>query len=1300
FAAVALANAEAPKFKPELRATVFAEVARAAAIEKAYPTSVSVWIEALNRNTQRDWLKEAAWAARRSGKPEVLVSFFEKQQERSPRDVRWAVATRELRVATDNLAGGIEMARIAASVRPERQQLWDEAVELMERDQRFVEAADFLDGWNVQRPADPTVAGKRSALYIRGHDVTKALAVEQAALAAFEETDPEPLEMESRRADAARRLWRNGEPQLAWRLLSPMGKPTDIEAATGLSVEEQFQLAVLNHAFMPLLVAGADDEERVSVAANVLGQYGRLENREQVLLWLMEKLFPSARVDDVFLNQWWTFIQNARLEPALRFRVAQRFARQLTGPWTALMPADFLDDVSDLVVATAPKSGGGETELRLRAPDLDALWTAHLVRFDRANELAAFLRPRFASLIGRVRGTAVINQEGKREPWTAWLDPSPAMETFARGLRSKPDLVQELSDVFEDRRLWTRFSVVAARGWETTPLLAELRPLSRATWLSFRERPFVPASPVVVTAPPVLEDPVLSVRRATLNETSVSLGQFLGDTSTPGAGGLSPLAQRLLGPSVLGDILGDDQKFTWPMFKPRTNVMGEVIETGDDRLAGRGIDALRFPGALWGERPGLAWYALQTYARYRANDPSAIEVPAEWPEAGAGAERGLLTARLALALQGPAAALAQIDRFGLRTSDPELLRFRLKLLVDAGRTAEATAALQRRLTIDQRTMSEDGLRTFAMMAEDLGLPSPLSMFDPEKPVLPELLAAIYDSQGVEAGRRFTTDDRVGFRAALASRWSEKAGALKAPELRVWLNELWANEAAPLPVAGLHRLGDFWPVASAWAATVPGNDRARVIEAIGALPNTSLVDAFPERVGDSRARLLLSIRIRLARGEDDLATSLFRTALAATGDPTPLNLGVIAPELEHAEEEGFSGDEATVGYGEGNDEWTPPPNPNVLAVRALRAPFVAAKRSGLIQNDVVTWLEDQIENDPGGLDFWGFRFEVGSASERAGIAEKLRRAYRRGDIPAYRQSEIVTLLVNQAKELAAPWIQEAQPFWPSFLAVQKHAGWLHDVGMNREAALYLVEARSKALFQRAEEIQAFDIWRRNIDPTGGGPEVWKAALRFWRDDPESLAERLETRLKDHSLDILSARAALRRPTALAPQVTFLAIRALRDVQDVDFINVYADETLLRLRAARSLLTEPRAARTIGGALAPEWLAQELSRRRFKGSDVNAVLADLARLAAAGSDSQTLGGALDLLADRHWEGARDLRGELAKAIVDPPVISHRVVAGRPLLYRPRDLTFGLVSQIVQSDLSRRAQDPQPTRPEGPR
>jgi hypothetical protein len=1293
FDAVAFATAEAPKFKPELRAQVFAEVARAAFVEKAYATSVSAWIEALNRSTQRDWLKEGARAARKTGKPEVLVSFFEKQQQRSPRDVRWAVAARELRVATDNLPGGIEMARTAAQVRPERKALWDEAVELMERDYRFLEAADFLEGWNVQRPDDPAVAGRRSELYVRAGDLKKAVAVERAAIDAFEKTGPSEEDLSKRTAEAARRLWRQGQPQLAWRFLAPQGTPEEIEAS-GLSVEEEFQLALLNNAYLPLLNLDPDHADRRASAASVLGQYGRIENREEVLAWLLGKIFPSTRADDAFLNKWWSFIESARLEAPLRFKIAQRFAAQVAGPWSRETPADLLDGAAAAVVSSVPAKKEGETERKVKAPDFDALWAAHLVRFDQADELARFLAPRFNALIETARGNTVVTADSKREPWTLWLDSAPAIETFARGLRSQPELAASLSSVFENRRQWDRFWAIGARGWEASHLLSELRPVARVTWLSFWERPVVNAAN--------LEDPVLVGRRNTINEISLSLGEFLSDRQPVSPPVRTAFAQRLLGPAVLGDILGADPKFTWPMFKPRTNIVGDIIETGDDRVAGRGIDTLRFPGALWGERPGLAWFALQAYARYRANDPSAIDVAAEWPESGGETERALLTARLALALKGPAEALAQMERMGLRTNDAELFRFRLRLLVEAGRKPDAIAAFKRRLNDDQKKLSEDGLRTYAAMAEDLDLGAPLSLLDPAVPILPALLASIYDTQGSETGRRFQTDDPVGFRAALSARWSDKAATLKAPELRVWLTDLWATESTGLPIRGLSRLGDFWPVASSWAESVPVNDRLKAIAAIDALPSTALLDALPETTGDARARRFLMIRVRLARGEDDLALSLFRSALASLQTPESLIFRPIAvAAADHESSEGDS-EVANVrtGWGEGDGEGAREPNERVKTFKALREPFLLARKGSLIQSDGVAWLDRQIEDFPESLDYWGPRLEVATPAERPEIVERLSRAYRRGDIATSRHGEIAALLVRYAKELAPPWIQRTQSAWDSFSAVERHAGWLADMGASREAAMYLTEARGKALFERAAEIRAFDKWRRWTDAGAIGPETWKQALRFWRENAETIAEPLQARLKDHSFDVLSARAALRRPTAVSPRLAFLATRALRDVSDLGFIEVSSDEGLLRLRAARSLLAQPRAARTVAGVLSADSVAMDLTRRHFKAEDVDAAVSDLARIAAALGERNELGRSLDLLADRQWSGARALRAELAAALVEPPMVSHRVVSGRSLLYRPRDLTFGLVSQIVEADLSRRARNPASPAPQGAR
>jgi len=896
-----------------------------------------------------------------------------------------------------------------------------------------------------------------------------------------------------------------------------------------------------------------------------------------------------------------------------------------------------------------------------------------------------FLAPRLSALIETVRGPAVVTAEGRREPWTLWLDSTPAIETFARGLRTQPALTASLSTVFQDRRLWDRLWAIGARGWEASYLLSELTPQSRVTWMSFWERP--------VTNAANLEDPILVGRRNAINETSLSLGQFLSEAEPKTPPAPSAFAERLLGPSVLKDVLGADPRFTWPMFKPRTNLSGAISETGDDRVAGRGIDSLRFPGALWGERPGAAWFALQAYARYRAQDPSATDVAAEWPEAGGETERALLTARLALALKGPAEALAQVERLGLRTTDPDLFRFRLRLLKDAGRKPDAITALTKRIVADQKRLTEDSLRTYTAQSEDLGLPAPLTLLDPAVPIPPALLAAIYDHEGAEAGRRFKTDDPVGFRAALSLRWSEKAALLKPPELRLWLTELWATEATGLPLRGLNRLGDFWPAASSWAQSVPVNDRLRIMAAIDALPNLSLLDAVPETVGDAWARRFLMLRLRLARGEDDLAVALFRVTLEALQTPESLVFKPILANPSEEESNLAEGDveSARTGYGETDEEPTPEPNPRLKTLHALRAPFLAAGKAALIQPDVVAWLDREIEETPDSLDFWGSRLQVSAPAERPEIVERLSRAYRRGDIATYRQGEITALLVHGAKELAAPWIQHAQPFWSSFHAVERHAGWLNDVGQTREAALYLTEARAKSLFARAEEIRAFDIWRRSIDAGGAGPDLWKDALRFWRENADTIAAPLQARLKDHSFDVLSARAALRRPTPISPAFASLASRALRDVDDLGFLDVSSDEAFLRLRAARSLLGKPRAARAIGGVLAPESVAADLARRRFKAADIDAAIADLARIAAGRGERRELSNALNLLADRKWSGVLDLRTELASALVEPPMVSHRVVGGRSLLYRPRDLTFGLVSQIVQADLSKRAQPP---------
>jgi predicted Zn-dependent protease len=153
----------------------------------------------LNRRTERDWLQSACRSASRAGKGEELLAFFEKQRQRSPRDVRWAVAVRDIKQAFHQVDGAIEAAQAAVAVRPDWDALWREAADLMVRADRIREAADYLEGWNRPRPADEAVAGWRPDLP-RG-DGEKALAIEQAALAATPGSGTTPTASASCRAE-------------------------------------------------------------------------------------------------------------------------------------------------------------------------------------------------------------------------------------------------------------------------------------------------------------------------------------------------------------------------------------------------------------------------------------------------------------------------------------------------------------------------------------------------------------------------------------------------------------------------------------------------------------------------------------------------------------------------------------------------------------------------------------------------------------------------------------------------------------------------------------------------------------------------------------------------------------------------------------------------------------------------------------------------------------------------------------------------------------------------------------------
>jgi hypothetical protein len=132
----------------------------------------------------------------------------------------------------------------------------------------------------------------------------------------------------------------------------------------------------------------------------------------------------------------------------------------------------------------------------------------------------------------------------------------------------------------------------------------------------------------------------------------------------------------------------------------------------------------------------------------------------------------------------------------------------------------------------------------------------------------------------------------------------------------------------------------------------------------------------------------------------------------------------------------------------------------------------------------------------------------------------------------------------------------------------------------------------------------------------------------------------------------------------------------------------DQALLRLRAARSLLARSwRAARNVPGPEDPRAMARELTRRRFRRTETDAALADVARMASRAGDARMRDDALAVLVDRRAPEVKVLRAELAEAAQPQSAPApFRMVSGRPLPYRPRDLDWPVLTMVLQAEGSR--------------
>ncbi len=1246
-----LAAAQAPRLDRERQPDLYMQLARAADAEQAWKTGMTLWIEALNRRLERSWLRDACRTAKAAGQADALRAFFEKQQARSPRDVRWAVAVREVRLQLGDLPGAIEAARAATLVRPERESLWREAADLLVRADQPREAVDLLEGWARPRPADEDAARLRSELRGRMGEGDKALAVERAALEAYAKLAPldeaRQNELQARRGRAARRLLGYGFPQQAFTLVAPGGELARV-AESGLGPGGEAELALASGNFVRLLRHRAGEEAFRTAAARLLAERGRPEQREEGQAFVLGQVFPppaSGRTGgDAALAAWWPFVQEAGMEAPVRAALARRTLAATAGPWSPEPPAAFVESVGELVVAEGDRAKG--PAFVLARPNLDALWVRDLVRRDDASGLSSFLEARWQALVTQVRADTPLGRDPRRLDWASWLDDKDALATWARGTAGSPARVAEVASVLSERRRWDRLWALAARQWEVAPLLALLPEEARLT---------------------------RRARGEAIERASVAVGRLV--AGQPGAVA-DPVIARLRGPRTVGDVMGTDPRWIWPEFTPRRDPAGVSLETGDDAVIGQRADALRAPGALWGERPGSAWFVLEALARLRENDAEGALVPLEAPQRGREAARQLLAVRLAEAAGRDSLALDLAE--GL--ADPAGLAKRLALLARSPRKEQAAALFQGEVRRQQPRLDEAGYRALRRIAEDAGLPSPAEVMDPATPLVGGLLAFLYDREGLDTGRRFRARDAVDLRSALAARWRGREAALGAEEVRLWLSDLWANGAAALPERGLHKLGGIFPHASAWLGRLRPGDRAAGLEALASLSDRSKLDALLAHDTEPTSEIvrLLRLRVHLMRGETDAGLRLLEERLAELRSNGAMTYAAVAPSETATDEEGLL---ETAGEAEAGEQ-----DAFASTLLAWLGPFREVKQSDLAEGRVRDALAVRREMDTLGAAGWGLAFELApSAEARSTLAGELEQAWRRGAWRPESLGPLVESLARSEPAEASRWLGR----WtlsPVFDGVSRRAGVLARLKDGVGAARVLAEGRARSAWTVAEEVKAFDLWRRL--PTGtaapGGakaapspPAPWIAARVFWSKKAGDVGADLAAHLRAHPYDALAARAALRTAAAGDPEAMRLAAEVL---QQPAFDSLGDDQAFLRLRTARGALpASSRWASNALGSMDPASIARDLARRRISSAEIRGVLADVARIAAR--TGQRTEPAVAALEDTKPGEAAKLRAELREMEkpTSPPA-PYRLDAGRPVPYRPRDLDWPVVAAAL--------------------
>jgi hypothetical protein len=316
------------------------------------------------------------------------------------------------------------------------------------------------------------------------------------------------------------------------------------------------------------------------------------------------------------------------------------------------------------------------------------------------------------------------------------------------------------------------------------------------------------------------------------------------------------------------------------------------------------------------------------------------------------------------------------------------------------------------------------------------------------------------------------------------------------------------------------------------------------------------------------------------------------------------------------------------------------------------------------------LKEHYENGTVSQDVWVLAFDLSQPEGRPALCDALEYSWFRGQVEPENLGSLIEMLAKQVPQDAQKWLKR-WPLNPSFRHINQRANILVALKQSREAAKVYENARQRGPWSMADDIKAFDAWRR-LDVGTGGPALWMAALAHWKGNS---ANTLTAQLKSHPLDCFSATSALQTAKAANEEET---VRIEQSI--VPVISASETHALIRIKAARAWLpiSWRTAAQYVEGNAGDYY--RSMTARRLGTNDINGAMEDLARIYRSSGDTDNMLAALRILADRNSKGLNALKAELDQMATTEKAVSYQMIDGRPAPLLPKDLTWALLNKIL--------------------